>query len=117
MADYIIEALLEKWDDVDFRAYALMYAAFADNNLRYEEFDAIVDAVGLKKATFARQLMDKLNKSQRTELLLRFKSKFFPTEVELEKVLGEMKKIFLADGRFCIMEQSALAFLEESMKK
>ena len=46
MSDFIIEALLEKWDDVDFKAFALTYAGYADNNLRYEEYDAIIDVVG-----------------------------------------------------------------------
>ena len=117
MADYIIDALLEKWDAQDFKAFALMYAGYADNNLRYEEYDAIIDVVGDKKAQFARKLIEKLNKAQRTEMLLRFKPKFFPTEVEVDKILSDMKQIFLADGRFCIMEQSALAFLEQVMKK
>jgi hypothetical protein len=117
MSDFIIEALLEKWDDVDFKAFALTYAGYADNNLRYEEYDAIIDVVGEKKAQFAKKLMEKLNKTQRTELLLRFRPKFFPTNVEVDKLLADMKQIFLADGRFCIMEQSALAFLEQVMKK
>lgn len=117
MSDFIIEALLEKWDEIDFKAFVLMYAGYADNNLRYEEYDAILDVVGEKKAQFARKLMEKLNKTQRTEMLLRLKPKFFPTNVEVDKILADMKKIFLADGRFCIMEQSALAFLEDVMKR
>lgn len=116
MSDIFTETLLEKWEKNDFMAFALMYAAYADNNLRYEEYDAIESIVGQKAAQFAKKLMEKLNKSERTQMLLRFKPKFFKTDEEVEELLTEMKKIFMADGRFCIMEESALNFLSQVLK-
>ncbi len=115
MADKISALLLEKWDSKDFEAYVLMYAAYADNQLKDEEFQAIVDHVGNEKAEFSKKLIEKLNKTERTEMLLRFKPKFFATEAEAAKILDEMQEIFEADGRFCIMEQSALLFLRSVM--
>lgn len=103
--------LLEMWTDEQFMAYALTYAAYADNQLRPEEYEAICEQVGTENAERANRLILKLNKTERTELLLRFKDRFFKDEGALEDMLGRMQEIFEADGRFCILEKSSVTFL------
>mgnify|MGYP003661615739 CR=1 FL=1 len=43
-----INDLLPTWDKENFLAYAMMYAAYADNQLRDEEYEAIKDKVGVE---------------------------------------------------------------------
>lgn len=105
------------WSENDFLAYVLMYAAYADKKLAYEEYMAISDIVGSQQAKKAKDLIERLDSEQQDALLLRCKDRFLKTEAELTALFEKIQRIFDADGRFCILEKSAKMYLEKILRK
>ncbi|MCB0481950.1 MAG: TerB family tellurite resistance protein [Flavobacteriales bacterium] len=102
---------IDLWSYEDFLAFALMYAALADNELVEDEVDLIVKRVGVEREEMARKIMEKLSDSERIDLILSFREKYFPTKADHEKLFNDMKEIFMADGKYNQLEQFIMMYL------
>lgn len=103
---------IDLWEYQDFLAFVLIYAAYADMEVVEEEIDAIERRVGHEKFVQARRIMDKLNDSERIDLILSFREKYFPTKEDHDKLYSDMKEIFLADGNYNQLEKAILMYLK-----
>lgn len=103
---------IDLWSYEDFLAFVLMYAAYADNELVQDEIDAMVEKVGKDREENAKKIMDKLSDSERIDLILSFREKFFPTKEDHEKLFADMKTVFLADGKYNQLEQFIMMYLK-----
>ena len=103
---------IDLWSYEEFLAFVLMYAAYADNEFVEEELDEIIKRVGFEKEEQARKIINKLSDSERIDLILSFREKYFPTEADHEKLYDDMKSIFQADGRYNQLEKAVLMYLK-----
>ncbi|MBD81212.1 MAG: hypothetical protein CL840_20000 [Crocinitomicaceae bacterium] len=102
---------IDNWSYEDFLSFILVYAAYADTEVRQEEIEAIEERVDHAHFLNAKRVIEKLNDSERIDLILSFREKYFPTPEEHQKLFDDMKSIFLADGKFNQLEQIVLMYL------
>ncbi len=104
---------IDNWTYEEFLAFLLMYAAYSDYKIVEEELEAIDIAVGKEHEQRAKKIMDKLNDAERIDLILSFEQKYFPNKEDQEKLFGDMRRIFLADGDFHALEKTTLMYLKK----
>ncbi|MBC8342930.1 MAG: hypothetical protein ISR55_02335 [Bacteroidetes bacterium] len=103
------------WTYDDFLAFALLYAANADIDIANKEKMLIIEKVGREKYALASQSFNKCNDYERLQLILSLKQRFYPNEEDKEKVIRNVKEMFLADGKFEHIEKNLLLSLRRFM--
>lgn len=103
------------WIYDDFLAFALLYAANVDIDVAAKERNLIIEKVGREKYARAAKCFNQCNDYERLQTILSLKERFFPNEEEKEKVLRNIKEMFLADGKFEQIEKSLLLSLRRFM--
>ncbi|MBT3302331.1 MAG: hypothetical protein HOD63_08530 [Bacteroidetes bacterium] len=103
------------WTYEDFLAFAMLYAANVDIDVASREKKLIIDKVGRDKYALASKCFNSCNDYERLQTILSLKSRFYPNEEEKEKVLRNIKELFLADGKFEQIEKSLLLSLRRFM--
>ncbi|UTW62135.1 TerB family tellurite resistance protein [bacterium SCSIO 12741] len=102
----------DEWDYEDFLAFTLMFAAYSDLEVHREELRLMKTMVGEGHFEIVEEILGKLNDYDRIQLLTSFKDKFFPTDDQRDKMLEDMKRIFLADGQLNQIEQIYSIYLK-----
>jgi thiosulfate/3-mercaptopyruvate sulfurtransferase len=103
------------WSYDDFLAFVLLYAANVNIDLASREKQLIIDKVGREKYAKASKCFASCNDYERLQTIISMKDRFYPTEQEKEKVLRNIKELFLADGKFDHLEKSLLLSLKRFM--
>ena len=90
----------------EFLAYLLTWAACCDNELNEEEKELIVRKVGDAGFVEIKAAFDHHKDYQRLALIESYREKYYATAGEVEKLLADLKEIFLADEEYNSVEQS-----------
>ena len=103
------------WNQNEFLAFALLYAAHVDIDFSEEEQEKIKSLVD--EETYNKLYAEFMNMSdyKSLETILSYKGLYFPTADRKSELLHQMKQLFEADGDFSIMEKELLQFLEKLM--
>jgi|TARA_B110000438_G_scaffold124427_1_gene121275 16S rRNA G1207 methylase RsmC len=104
------------WTEEEFKAYLCIYAA--DSNFEYhiEEKKLIESKFSSETIDKIKEETDDLNDYQRSHIIVEYvKSKDY-TQAQLEKLLADMKEVYLSDGNFDKYEQSIYNMLKKIMK-
>lgn len=105
------------WTREEFKAYLLMHAAQVDNQMVEEEFDLLHDKISDFVYNKIKKEIKQDNDYQRIEKLLNYiKTEKFTKEGK-EKLLEEIKEIFLVDGEYGEMERAVFRFLKKIFDK
>ncbi len=104
---------METLDYQEFLAYLFLYGASADLVIKENEIALILERVGKEKYERARELFEGKSDYERLQFILSHKSVHFPNEEDKEKVLAQLKELFLADKDFSIMEQNIFRILQK----
>lgn len=102
-----------KWNFEEFSAFLMLYAASADLKVTSDEKEAILQKVN--EATYQEiwkeyHSMSDINK---INLILSYKGLYFPTSERTNELLDLMKKEFMADGEFSLLEQNLMRVLKK----
>lgn len=100
-----MEKPVESWSYNDFMAFLLMYAASADFQLADEEKEMLFSKVDLKDYRHVHRLFERQNDYQRLETIRSFRGRYYKNEADREKLLKELKDMFLADNRYDSVEK------------
>jgi len=105
------------WTEEEFKAYLCIYAAESNFEYHVKEKELIESKFNSETINKIKEETDGLNDYQRSHIIIEYvKSKDYSQE-QLEKMLAEMKEVYLSDGNFDKYEQSIYNMLKKIMKK
>ena len=106
----------KSWSEKEFRAYLFIYAA--DSNFEYnnEEKSFIESKIDLKMIESIKSDTDDLDDFQRLKIITDYIKLKNINKIKLDKMLDEIKQVYLIDGRFDQYEQSIFRMLAKKMK-
>lgn len=111
-----MEEYTTNWTQDEFKAYLLLYAALANQNVTEEEWEYIkskFDEKTLKKIT--KEINDD-NDYQRLQKILKTINQLNYTDSDIDELLEEVKFISTTDGTIDVVEQSTHSFLSRMLK-
>ena len=103
------------WNQKEFLAFTLLYAAHVDIEFSEEErvkIKSIVDEDTYNK--LYAQFMD-ISDYKSLETILSYKGLYFPTVDRKAELLSHIKSLFDADGDYSVMEKEMYHFFEKLM--
>jgi len=103
------------WNQNEFVAFALLYAAHIDIDFTEEEKEQIKSLVDEDTYDELYNLFIGMSDYKALETILSYKGLYYPTQDRKAELLSKMKQLFEADGDFSIMEKELLQFLEKLM--
>lgn len=104
---------MEKLDYQEFLAYLFLYGASADLVIKENEIELILERVGKEKYDKALSLFEGKSDYERLQFILEHKSVHYPNDEDKQKLLSQLKEIFLIDKDFSIMEQNIFRILQK----
>jgi hypothetical protein len=104
---------VSKWSYDDFKAFLLLYAANADLVVVKEEEDILKHIVSKKRLSKLKKHYSASSDYEIIQTIMSFKEKYFATEDEKNKLLKEIKELFLADSNYSILEKNAFMALQK----
>ncbi|MCH8330501.1 MAG: hypothetical protein IH946_03830 [Bacteroidetes bacterium] len=105
----------KNWTYEEFLSFLLIYAASADFEISSEETDLIKAKYGVETFEKSMVIFEGLNFMEQVDVILEFKSKYFSTEEELNKLFELIQELFDADGEFSLLEQNQYRALKRLM--
>lgn len=105
------------WTREEFKAYLLMHAARIDSQVVEEEIDLLHEKISDYVYHKIKKEIDQDNDYQRVEKLLNYISKEKFTKEGKEKLLEELKELFMVDGEYGDMERAVFRFLKKIFDK
>lgn len=103
------------WNQNEFLAFALLYAAHVDIEFSTEEEAKIKSLVD--EDTYSKlydQFID-MSDYKALEIILSYKGLYYPTAPRKAELLSQIKDLFKADGDYSVMERELFHFLEKLM--
>lgn len=104
-----------KYSYNEFLGLLLVYISHVDMDFSEEEKDVIKKMIGEKALEKVVVDFDNMSDFQAFQTILSYKGVYFPTTEQKEELLADMKKLFLADGDYNILEKETYHFLEKLM--
>ena len=106
----------EDWTEYEFRAYLFLYAA--DSNFEYnaEEKSFIESKFDLKTLEKIKSETDDLDDFQRSQIISDYIKIKKYKQKKLNRMLDDVKEVYLSDGKFDQYEQSIFKMLTKKMK-
>lgn len=104
-----------KWNHSEFSAFLLLYGAFADMEMTKEEEAMIRSKVNDETYNKIKEEFDSTNDYQQVEIIMAYKGLYFPTVDRRNELLDMIKKEFLADGDYSLMEHNLMGLLQKLM--
>jgi hypothetical protein len=104
-----------KWNQQEFLAFTLMYAAHVDIDFSEEEKEKIKSIVDEETYDKLYETFTGMSDYSALETILSYKGLYYPTHDRKNELLDQMKALFESDGDFSIMEKELLMFLEKLM--
>ena len=104
------------WTEEEFKAYLCIYAAESNFEYHIKEKKLIESKFSSETINKIKEETNGLNDYQLSHIIAEYvKSKDY-SQTQLEKMLGEMKEVYLSDGSFDKYEQSIYNMLKKIMK-
>ena len=101
------------WTKEELVAYVLLYTANSDLNIENHEKNVIISKVDMKTFSKVHEEFDKDNDYQSLQKIIKGLEAHNYSKDDLEALFVDIKKLFLSDGSFDVMEQSMLAYLKK----
>lgn len=103
------------WNQNEFLAFALLYAAHVDIDFSEEEKVKIKKLVNEETYNKIYTTFIEMSDYKALETILSYKGLYYPTIARKNELLYQMKLLFEADGELSIMERELLQFLDKLM--
>jgi hypothetical protein len=94
------------WNQIELKAYILLFAAHANFNESKKELDFIKKRVGEKNLVHIQDEFDADNDYQHIQKIESTVERLGYKKADLEDLFIEVKALFVADGEFDILEQN-----------
>lgn len=102
---------------VEYLAFLMLFAAYADQNLSKEEILDIIDHIGKAEYVKMKELILSMNDQQRIDLILEHKKEFLVSADKVDQALADIKEVFLSDQIFTQVEKFHYHFLSNFLRK
>ena len=102
-----------KWNFQEFSAFLMLYAASADLKVTSDEKEAILQKVNEETFEEIWKEYHSMSDINKINLILSYKGLYFPTSDRTNELLDLMKKEFMADGEFSLLEQNLMRVLKK----
>ena len=102
-----------KWNFQEFSAFLMLYAASADLKVTTDEKDAIIEKVNEETFDEIWKEYHSMSDINKINTILSYKGLYFPTADRTNELLDLMKKEFMADGEFSLLEQNLMRILKK----
>jgi hypothetical protein len=103
------------WNQNEFLAFSLLYAAHVDIEFSEEEKTKIKSLINNETYDHLYKQFIEMSDYKALETILSYKGLYFPTPARKSELLAHMKHLFEVDGDFSIMEKELLLFLGKLM--
>ena len=110
MAD---QQLPETWEQIDYLAFALIFAANADLEISDKEWEYLDDKLDHKFYEEAQEHYEEWTDYQNAQVLQEGREKYFPGKEGKEQLLDEIQNLFKADEEFNVLEENMLHILHQ----
>ena len=104
------------WTENDFKAYIMLYCALADYYESPSETKLIKSLVGKKTYEGIHIEFDNDNDFERIQKIKNTAERFEFSSDKTDKLFSEIRKLFMADGDFSILEKNIYAGLKHLIK-
>jgi hypothetical protein len=98
--------LPNNWTYAEFHAFVMLYAANADSRITAEETALIRPTLSEKQYVEIETAFNESSDATVLDHILSYRTRYFSTQDERDRLLADMQTIFDADTRFTIMERS-----------
>ncbi|MDX1684636.1 MAG: hypothetical protein R3275_05320 [Saprospiraceae bacterium] len=95
-----------EWNEKEFLAFILLYAANLDMEYRDEEKKLIQELLDKEHYVKVRDVYRELNDHQCLQLIQEYKGWYFPTAERTEVLLSKLDELFEADGDYSNLESA-----------
>ena len=102
-----------KWNFKEFSAFLMLYAASADLKVTTDEKDAIMEKVNEETFEKIWKEYNSMSDINKINTILSYKGLYFPTADRTNELLDLMKKEFMADGEFSLLEKNLMRILKK----
>ncbi len=106
----------QDWTYSEFRAYLLLYAANSDFIIKDEEKEVILEGSNKKELKHIAAEFDKDSEAEKLDTILWFKTKYYPTLEDVDKLIDEIIEVLIADDEIHHYERNFLMFLKKLLK-
>lgn len=94
------------WSYNEFLAYLLLYAANADFEVSKEEKEVLLSFVDKHDYKAVLKDFESRNDYERLQFIEMFKEDYYNNDMALEKLLADLKEVFLADDQYNSIEKA-----------
>ncbi len=102
-----------KWNFQEFSAFLMLYAASADLKVTSDEKEAILQKVNEDTFNTIWNEYHSMSDINKINTILSYKGLYFPTSDRTNELLDMMKKEFMADGEFSLLEKNLMRVLKK----
>ncbi|MDA8972491.1 MAG: hypothetical protein P8M17_12780 [Saprospiraceae bacterium] len=102
-----------KWNFQEFSAFLMLYAASADLKVTSDEKEAILQKVNEESYEKIWKEYHSISDINKINLIISYKGLYFPTSDRTNELLDLMKKEFMADGEFSLLEKNLMRILKK----
>lgn len=102
-----------KWNFQEFSAFLMLYAASADLKVTTDEKEAILQKVNKNTFNEIWKEYHSMSDINKINIILSYKGLYFPTADRTNELLDLMKKEFMVDGEFSLLEKNLLRILKK----
>jgi len=106
---------MKKLSYEEYLAFMLLYAAYADLELKREEVDEILESIEKDVFIETRHYFLSLNDAGRLQAIQWQKDEYLKTEYQLKTALKEIRDVLLSDRSFPPIEQFYYNFLAREL--
>ena len=104
-----------KWNFQEFSAFLMLYAASADLVVTQEEKDAILQKINQNSFDKIWDEFHSISDKEKIDLILSYKGMYYPTTERTNELLDLVKKEFMADGDYSLLEKNLMRILKKLM--
>lgn len=105
------------WKFDQFLGYILIHAASSDQEIVGKELKFIERKVGKDVMDEMMEIYEDHSDVQRIETILSYKSKYYPTDADVESLLDQIKAVDEADADIDAAEEMTLVMLRKLLKQ
>lgn len=102
-----------KWNFQEFSAFLMLYAASADLQVTEDEVQVILQKVDQSTFDKISEEYHSISDKEKIDLILSYKGLYFPTHARKNELLDLVKKEFLADGTYSLLEHNLMRVLKK----
>ena len=101
-----------KWNQSEFKAFLLLYAAMVDMEFAVEEKLYIINKANSESLATVQAEFEVLSDFERLNIIGIYQQEFFDTAPKREILFLELKELFESDGHYSNVEQNLMSMLK-----